>query len=203
MKKLLTTALIGVLAMTAVQVGASAQNTTSSPTYTACANDDNGKIRDLAEGAMPLKPCAQGHTQVTLGAGDITAVVAGTGLLGGGADGEVSLSLNPDYRLPQGCSDGQVVEWDNSGGWTCAETLTDTDELGKYAFFVGIGQLAATGPTQCANHGAFTSSNDQLVNQPPVTIPAGRYLVVADDVRWDISQNTDINDSGRVPIRLR
>ena len=44
-----------------------------------------------------------------------------------------------------------------------------------------LSQLAATGPSQCANHGAFTSSNDQLVNQPPITIPAGRYLVVADD----------------------
>lgn len=53
------------------------------------------------------------------GGGDITGVLAGDGLLGGGESGSVTLSLAPAYQLPQDCSNGQIAEWDGST-WICA-----------------------------------------------------------------------------------
>jgi hypothetical protein len=52
------------------------------------------------------------------GGGGITGVKPGTGLTGGGSSGEVTLSLAQSYRLPQGCQNGQIAEWDGSK-WLC------------------------------------------------------------------------------------
>jgi hypothetical protein len=52
-------------------------------------------------------------------------VTAGTGLTGGGDNGFVTVGIQPGYQLPQtGCSSGQFVASDGSGGWSCQSQKT-------------------------------------------------------------------------------
>ena len=76
----------------------------------------------MATGSAPLKPCGSKELLVHLGGGDITKVVAGTGLTGGGDNGAVTLGLDSAYSLPQACSAGQIPKSDGASPWACAET---------------------------------------------------------------------------------
>lgn len=93
--------------------------------YTGCLTTDGGTLTSIAEGDAPLRACTSGTKQVHLSGGDITQIVAGDGLVGGGDNGSVTLSLKPGFALPQSCTSGQVVKWDGSG-WACAADI-DTD----------------------------------------------------------------------------
>jgi len=59
------------------------------------------------------------------GAGDITGVEAGVGLSGGGDSGDVTLSIDGPYRLPQACANGEIAEWTGTV-WACG-----TDDVGS------------------------------------------------------------------------
>jgi hypothetical protein len=78
------------LALAAYAVAARQAATVAS--YTGCLK--NGKLESVAVGEAPLAPCGTGQTQVRLGGGDVTAVVAGTGLSGGGDQGAVTLAAD-------------------------------------------------------------------------------------------------------------
>jgi hypothetical protein len=58
---------------------------------------------------------------------DITAVLTppAGGLTGGGTSGSLSLSIQPSYKLPQTCANGQVTKW-NGGTWGCADDIDTT-----------------------------------------------------------------------------
>ena len=69
---------------------------------------------------QPLNACAGEQVHAHLSGGDVTSVVAGSGLTGGSTNGNATLSLASDYALPQQCAEGDIAGWDGSG-WACAQ----------------------------------------------------------------------------------
>lgn len=111
------------LAALLVSGGAALAAHTDGATYTGCLATTGGTLSSVREGTTPIKPCGPGSLQVQFGSGDITSIIAGTGLSGGGTAGSVTLVLADSYRLPQDCASGQIAQW-GGAGWTCG---TDSD----------------------------------------------------------------------------
>ena len=94
--------------------------------YTGCLRtrgNANGTIYALSPGSVPLVPCQSADIQIHLSGGDISAVVAGDGLVGGSTNGVATLSLKDSYQLPQTCTAGQITNW-NGAAWVCGSDQT-------------------------------------------------------------------------------
>jgi hypothetical protein len=85
--------------------------------FTGCLSD-KGDLSKFKSGDGPLKPCTGNQVVVHLSGGDITSILAGTGLTGGGENGAATLSIDPKYALPQTCQVGQEPRWSGTG-WVC------------------------------------------------------------------------------------
>ena len=94
--------------------------------YTGCLSPILNSIYDVAPGDAPAHGCVRPAAAIHLSSGDLTSLAAGTGLAGGGDNGDLSLSLAPTYRLPQACTNGQTPAW-NGTGWTCASGASQAD----------------------------------------------------------------------------
>ena len=86
--------------------------------YTGCLTQ-NGDLLRFAAGDSPLKPCTGSQVQVHF-ASDLTSLISGTGLTDSRDNGVITLSIDPTYRLPQGCEVGQVPRWDGAA-WQCGD----------------------------------------------------------------------------------
>jgi hypothetical protein len=133
--------------------------------YTGCLNVNGGTIVSVAPGDTPLSPCGPNQIQLHLGGGDITSITAGTGLQGGTTNGAATLSVQPSYRLPQGCSSGAVPKWTGSA-WECGtDADTDTSAIGGFSV-------------------VFPASDGIPDGNQPATVgklrlPAGKYAIFA------------------------
>ncbi len=124
---LVAIALVGLAIGGAVAIAGHLEGTS----YTGCLALKGGTLSLIKEGDTPQKPCGPGTVEAHFGSGDITGVLAGAGLTGGGTDGSVTLSLAPTFQLPQNCASGQVAKW-NGTGWSCG---TDSDSQ----YLAGLG----------------------------------------------------------------
>jgi len=116
---------VAVVALLAVPVAVFAGHQSNSvQEYTGCIKK-NGEVYNLQVGTAPRTDCKSDEVLFHIAGGDITEVLTDTGLVGGGNNGALTLSLAPSYRLPQGCVDTAVAKWDNdSSSWACGDDQT-------------------------------------------------------------------------------
>ena len=135
--------MVGLLAAGMVSTSGADHTSASVAGYTGClktGGTGNGTVYALREGSTPLVPCKSSEKTIHLSGGDITAIIAGTGLDGGATSGAATLEIAESYRLPQNCGDGQVAKT-QTGLWTCAN---DVDTNTTYSDGTGLDLTGTT-----------------------------------------------------------
>jgi len=117
---------------------------------------------------------------VTGGAGDITGVTAGTGLTGGGANGDVTLTANTTYlqrRVSGTCVAGSSISTVNADGTVSCETDDNTTYTAGTGLSLAGTQFSVTGAPWSGLTGVPSGFADGTDNN--TTYTAGDGLVLA------------------------
>ena len=138
-------------------------------------------------------------------AGDISAVFAGAGLAGGGTSGDVTLSVDTSYQLPQVCAGGQVAKW-NGTAWECAVDLdTDTQLTDpEVDGFVTNGALSlAAGTTlngASISTGAHTTDTLDSLSLSCASGQVAKWNGTAWECAVDLDTDTTLDQAGVVAL---
>ena len=126
-------AAVAVAAVVSVAFGANAvagHLTSGVKSYTGCLTTNGGTLTLIKEGNSPHRACPSGSVEAHFSGGDITSIVAGTGVqVTNGTNGAATIALDPQYGLRQDCAPGQVVKW-NGSAWACAADNDTTYSAG-------------------------------------------------------------------------
>lgn len=80
-----------------------------------------------------------GYFHTPAATGTVDSVTAGTGLAGGGTGGDLTLSIDAPFQLPQSCTDGQIARWNAAGGvWECSSDNAGTGDVTGVAADSGL-----------------------------------------------------------------
>ncbi len=159
------------------------------PTYTGCYNASSGTVNKLALGFNPQKACANTDMLVSFAAGDITKISVTGGLTGGGDNGDITISLDPKYSLPQSCGTNQVAKW-NGSSWLCANDEDTTYGNGTGLALSGSNQFSILPayrlPQSCSDGSIAKLSGDTWAC---AALSAGPEVWVTTKARQDIGED--------------
>lgn len=165
---------------------------TAVPSYTGCLNLSSGTFVAVAPGNAPLSPCGPSQTQVHLSGGDITRVVAGSGLTGGATEGVATLQVD-ESTIPTSITAGFGLVGGGTGGdITLAVDPTKVQKRIVNTCHLGLGGRAIatvdeSGIVECSNgplvfHGVKFESEDLTEDSSQIGslfLTRASYLVIA------------------------
>jgi hypothetical protein len=124
-------------------------------TFTGCLTP-GGDLSNIAAGELPAKECKGNSIPLSFSAGDITAVFAGEGLVGGATVGDAQLSLDFDLLDGSYVNEGDAVSWSLLSGVPFG--LDDGDDDTTYAAGSGLSLVGDTFSVDFAGSGTESTS---------------------------------------------
>jgi hypothetical protein len=177
-------------------------------TYTGCVHAQSGAVSGIAEGATPVGgSCGPNSSLIHLSGGDITSIVVGQGLTGGGVNGAVSIGLDATHSLPQNCLNGQVPKA-NTTGWACGNDNDTTSSAGTGLDLAGttfsVEPDAFVKKSQACTAGQFATGADGSGNltcaaPPPPPAPTLQSFVSA-ETGLDLPTNSSFVTAASVNV---